>query len=37
MQITRLLRKPISKPDAAGQAETRETKKVGEDFAEHVD
>ena len=29
--------KPICKPDAAGQAETREMQKAGDDFTPHVD
>jgi hypothetical protein len=37
MQINRLFCKPICKPDAAGQAETGETQKVREDFAEKID
>jgi hypothetical protein len=37
MQIYRLFCKPICKPDAAGQAETEETQKVREDFAEKID
>lgn len=37
MQVNRLFCKPICKPDAAGQAETGETQKVREDFAEKID